>query len=130
MERNSGSDYEKDEEKSQRGPTMMKKKPLPKGSKVKVTYNDKGVPVGKESTSLATFEGLAARTMIPITYANWWEVNEETKNGLWQYVQVNLKSNLYRYEVCCCCCGECPNQYKFNKTDLGIHMHICTDNHV
>ena len=94
MEPNSGSDHDEEENKSQRGPTLMKKKPIPKGTKLAVNYNAKGVPVGKESTSLSTFEGVAARTLIPITYANWWEVSRETKEELWQYVLVSLKSNL------------------------------------
>ncbi|CAH1413745.1 unnamed protein product [Lactuca virosa] len=44
------------------------------------------VPVGKEATKLSTFEGLVARTMVPITYESWLEVSEEVREGLWQYV--------------------------------------------
>ncbi|CAI9276860.1 unnamed protein product [Lactuca saligna] len=44
------------------------------------------VPVGKEATKLSTFEGLVARTMVPITYDSWLEVSEEVREGLWQYV--------------------------------------------
>ncbi|CAH1412702.1 unnamed protein product [Lactuca virosa] len=50
-----------------------------------VTYFDR-VPVGKEAIKLSTFEGLVARTMVPITYESWLEVSDEVKEGLWQYV--------------------------------------------
>ena len=58
MESDSASDH--DEDSKQRGPTTKTK-----ANKVKlvITYNKKGVPVGKEATKLSTFEGLVARTM-------------------------------------------------------------------
>nr|KAJ0225269.1 hypothetical protein LSAT_V11C100049470 [Lactuca sativa] len=72
MESDSTSDQ--DEESKQRCSTTKEK-----ANKVKlvVTYNKKGVPVGKEATKLSTFEGLVARTMVPITYESWLEVNDE-----------------------------------------------------
>ncbi|CAI9286071.1 unnamed protein product [Lactuca saligna] len=81
MESDSASDH--DEESKQRGPTTKTK-----ANKVKlvITYNKKGVPVGKEATKLSTFEGLVARIMVPITYDSWLEVSEEVREGLWQYV--------------------------------------------
>ncbi|CAH1427292.1 unnamed protein product [Lactuca virosa] len=42
--------------------------------------------VGKEATKLYTFEGLVARTVVPITYSSWLEVGAETKEEQWQYV--------------------------------------------
>nr|KAJ0210812.1 hypothetical protein LSAT_V11C400179990 [Lactuca sativa] len=42
--------------------------------------------VGKEATKLSTFEGLVARTMVPITYDSWLKVSEGVREGLWQYV--------------------------------------------
>nr|KAJ0208359.1 hypothetical protein LSAT_V11C500258150 [Lactuca sativa] len=81
MESDSASDH--DEESKQRGPIYKAK-----ANKVKlvITYNKKGVSVGKEATKLSTFEGLVARTMVPITYASWLEVSEEVREGFWQYV--------------------------------------------
>nr|KAJ0227410.1 hypothetical protein LSAT_V11C100005470 [Lactuca sativa] len=72
MESDSASDH--DEDSKQRGPTTKTK-----ANKVKlvITYNKKGVPVGMEATKLSTFEGLVARTMVPITYGSWLEVSEE-----------------------------------------------------
>ncbi|CAH1450249.1 unnamed protein product [Lactuca virosa] len=81
MESDSASDH--NEDSKQRGPIYKAK-----ANKVKlvITYNKKGVPVEKEATKLSTFEGLVARTMVPITYAYWLEVSEEVREGLWQYV--------------------------------------------
>nr|KAJ0223907.1 hypothetical protein LSAT_V11C200076590 [Lactuca sativa] len=68
MESDSASDH--DEESKQRGLIYKAK-----ANKVElvITYNKKGVPVGKEATKLSTFKGLVARTMVPITYASWLE---------------------------------------------------------
>lgn len=85
MESDSSSDHA--ESSKQRGPTIKSKST--KG-KVIVTYNKKGVPIGDESTKLSTFEGMVARTMVPITYATWRDVGKETKEELWQYVLVSL----------------------------------------
>nr|KAJ0219914.1 hypothetical protein LSAT_V11C200071270 [Lactuca sativa] len=81
MESDSASDH--DEESQQRGPIYKAK-----SNKVKlvITYNKKGVLVGKEATKLSTFEGLVARTMVPITYTSWLEVSEEVMEGLRQYI--------------------------------------------
>nr|KAJ0186585.1 hypothetical protein LSAT_V11C900493190 [Lactuca sativa] len=86
MESDSASDHE---DSKQRGPTTKTK-----ANKVKlvITYNKKGVPVGKEATKLSTFEGLVARTMVPITYDSWLEVGEEVREGLWQYVLLTQRA--------------------------------------
>nr|KAJ0213242.1 hypothetical protein LSAT_V11C400161870 [Lactuca sativa] len=78
MESDSASDH--DEDSKQRGPTTKAK-----ANKVKlvVTYNKKRCPA---ATKLSTFEGLVARTMVPITYESWLEVSDEVMEGLWQYV--------------------------------------------
>ncbi|KAE8683135.1 hypothetical protein F3Y22_tig00111213pilonHSYRG00118 [Hibiscus syriacus] len=47
--------------------------------KVIVTYNKKGVSIGVEATKLASFEGMVARSMVPITYATWRDVEQEKK---------------------------------------------------
>nr|KAJ0191502.1 hypothetical protein LSAT_V11C800450430 [Lactuca sativa] len=49
-------------------------------------HEDSKQRVGKEATKLSTFEGLVARTMVPITYDSWLEVGEEVREGLWKYV--------------------------------------------
>ncbi|KAE8701949.1 hypothetical protein F3Y22_tig00110503pilonHSYRG00256 [Hibiscus syriacus] len=72
-----------DEDSKQRGPTIKGK--TTKG-KVIVTYNKKGVPIGVVATKLASFEGMVARSMVPITYATWRDVEQEKKEDLWQYI--------------------------------------------
>lgn len=80
-----------DEDSKQRGPTIKGK--TTKG-KIIVTYNKKGVPIGVEATKLASFEGMVARSMVPITYATWRDVEQEKKEDLWQYILVSLTSDL------------------------------------
>lgn len=102
MESDSASDHE---DSKQRGPTTKTK-----ANKVKlvITYNKKGVPVGKEATKLSTFEGLVARTMVPITYDSWLEVGEEVREGLWQYVLVSLcfLPVITFVQICFCPCSD------------------------
>ncbi|KAE8725780.1 hypothetical protein F3Y22_tig00008145pilonHSYRG00058 [Hibiscus syriacus] len=77
-----------DEDSKQRGPTIKGK--TTKG-KVIITYNKKGVPIGVEATKLASFEGMVARSMVPITYATWRDVEQEKKEDLWQYILMNFE---------------------------------------
>ncbi|KAE8692580.1 hypothetical protein F3Y22_tig00110831pilonHSYRG00032 [Hibiscus syriacus] len=77
-----------DEDSKQRGPTIKGK--TTKG-KVIVTYNKKGVSIGVEATKLASFEGMVARSMVPITYATWQDVEQEKKEDLWQYILMNFE---------------------------------------
>ncbi|KAE8655814.1 hypothetical protein F3Y22_tig00117017pilonHSYRG00447 [Hibiscus syriacus] len=77
-----------DEDSKQRGPTIKGK--ITEG-KVIVTYNKKGVLIGVEATKLASFEGMVARSMVPITYATWQDVEQEKKEDLWQYILMNFE---------------------------------------
>ncbi|KAE8720902.1 hypothetical protein F3Y22_tig00017996pilonHSYRG00070 [Hibiscus syriacus] len=77
-----------DEDSKQRGPTIKGK--TIKG-KVIVTYNKKGVPIGVEAMKLSSFEGMVARSMVPITYATWRDVEQAKKEDLWQYILMNFK---------------------------------------
>ncbi|KAI3695491.1 hypothetical protein L1987_78488 [Smallanthus sonchifolius] len=78
------SDHD-EETKSQKGPKV---KPKANIGKTIITYNKRGVPIGDGAKKLATFEGITARTMVPITFDSWcWlEVPKETKEDLWKYV--------------------------------------------
>ena len=90
MEQDSSSDHDEsdhDEDSKQRGPTVKSKS---SNVKAKITYNGLGVPIGEEAKNLVTFEGMAARTMVPITYENWRQVPEEKKESVWQYILVRL----------------------------------------
>lgn len=75
------------ETKSQRGPTI---KPIAKKGRALITYNSRGVPIGETAKKLTTFEGMTARTMIPVTYECWLDVPKETKEDAWNYVLVSL----------------------------------------
>ncbi|KAE8732403.1 hypothetical protein F3Y22_tig00002193pilonHSYRG00046 [Hibiscus syriacus] len=77
-----------DEDSKQRGSTIKGK--TTKG-KVIVTYNKKGVPTGVEATKLAFSEGMVVRSMVPITYATWRDVEQEKKEDLWQYILMDFK---------------------------------------
>ncbi|KAE8696020.1 hypothetical protein F3Y22_tig00110678pilonHSYRG00462 [Hibiscus syriacus] len=46
--------------------------------------------IGVEAMKLASFEGMVARSMVPITYATWQDVEQEKKD-LWQYILVNFE---------------------------------------
>jgi CRISPR/Cas system CSM-associated protein Csm5 (group 7 of RAMP superfamily) len=71
---------------SQRGLTVRSKVSK---SKILVKYSKRGVPVGDGAKKLATFEGMVARSMVPITFESWLEVDKETKEACWQYVLVS-----------------------------------------
>ncbi|XP_076919428.1 uncharacterized protein LOC143580218 [Bidens hawaiensis] len=77
---NSDSD---EQTESDSGPTVKRKA---NRGKIVITYNKKGVPIGEGATKLATFEGMTARTMIPITYECWLDVPKETKEDAWKFV--------------------------------------------
>ncbi|PWA39178.1 ulp1 protease family, C-terminal catalytic domain-containing protein [Artemisia annua] len=91
----SGSDSDREEDavsasgsgsKSQRGPTIKSKA----NKKRVVTYNKRGVPTGPGAKKLSTFDGLVARSMVPITYDSWLNVDNETKEACWQYVKTHF----------------------------------------
>ncbi|CAH1427966.1 unnamed protein product [Lactuca virosa] len=87
MESYSSSDH--DEDSKQRGLSIKSKA---NKAKFVIPYNRKGVPVGNEATKLSTFEGLVGRTMVPINYASWLDVSDETKDELWQYVLLTQRA--------------------------------------
>jgi hypothetical protein len=80
-----GLDHEEDS-KSHRGPTVKAKA----NKRTVVTYNKRGVPYGPGAKKLATFEGLVARSMVPITYDSWLNVDKQIKEACWQYVRVSI----------------------------------------
>ena len=76
---------EKPERKKQRDPI---KKGKPK-TKLIIKYNKSGVPIGLEAIELATFKGMVARTMVPISYDDWRHVPEDLKKKIWDFVCVS-----------------------------------------
>ncbi|KAK9075605.1 hypothetical protein SSX86_003931 [Deinandra increscens subsp. villosa] len=84
------SDHEDQDSKSQRGPTVKSKT---EKKRVVVTYNKRGVPYGETATKLSTFEGMCARTMVPITYERWFDVGDQIKEACWKHVLANFVLN-------------------------------------
>lgn len=79
-----------DEKKSKRGINTMhrivRRKLL--GVRKNVEYNEKGQPHGKAAKEMQSYIGVLARTKIPITIPSWKKVDAETKNKLWESVEV------------------------------------------
>lgn len=71
---------------------VVKKKAL--GKKIKVTYNELGVPNGSTRHTLQSYVGMIARSMVPIDIESWPHVSSELKQKLWTDVQVIY--NLFR----------------------------------
>ena len=64
---------------------LMKKA---QGKKVKLTYNDLGIPVGQTRHTLQSYIGMLARTMVPIDIASWPKVDPQLKAKIWSDVKV------------------------------------------
>ncbi|KAE8682326.1 hypothetical protein F3Y22_tig00111254pilonHSYRG00002 [Hibiscus syriacus] len=84
-----------DEDSKQRGPTMKGK--TTKGKFI-ITYNKNGVPIGVEAMKLASFDGMVARSMVPITYMNF-ELDPRSRKNTLQSIGTkwkNFKHYLYK----------------------------------
>ena len=62
--------------------------------RILVTYNRKGQPNGETRKDFASYRGLLARTMVPISYPSWPKVPKSLKENLWVAMEVNA-NNLY-----------------------------------
>lgn len=60
------------------------------GKRMKVTYDERGVPIGSSRHTLQSYIGMLARTMVPIDNLNWPSVDNELKQKIWLDVQVIL----------------------------------------
>ena len=56
--------------------------------KLTLTFNAKGEPYGDEAGEMQSYIGVLARTKVPIWHDSWKQVPEQTKNNIWDYVQV------------------------------------------
>lgn len=65
---------------------VVKKKAL--GKRVKVAYNEHGVPCGSTRHTLQSYIGMLARTWVPIDIPNWPAVDTNLKQKIWLDVQV------------------------------------------
>lgn len=62
------------------------------GIKLPVSFNAKGEPFGKEASEMQSYIGVLARTKAPIWHESWKHVSKETKNKIWECLQVNCLS--------------------------------------
>lgn len=60
-----------------------------------VQYNVLGVLASDEATELASYHGVLVRTLVLILFPNWHKVQAETKECLWESIQVNVQIVLY-----------------------------------
>lgn len=91
-----------DKTQVKRGPTIGRKQIKKKkrsGGKIEVKYNKYGVPVREVSVDLSTLVGVLARSCVPIIYDDWRKVPKETKDRIWETLNVSTKSRLY-YFIC------------------------------
>ncbi|PRQ24318.1 putative transposase, Ptta/En/Spm, plant [Rosa chinensis] len=58
------------------------------GVRKNVEYNEKGQPHGKAAKEMQSYIGVLARTKIPITIPTWKKVDAESKNKLWESVEL------------------------------------------
>ncbi|KAH7853541.1 hypothetical protein Vadar_003777 [Vaccinium darrowii] len=57
------------------------------GVKKVIEYNDKGHPIGENSKKYASYLGVLARTMVPISHGDWFKVPPHIKVKLWSSVE-------------------------------------------
>lgn len=62
-----------------------------RGKKLKITYNERGVPNGMNRAKLQSYIGMLARNMVPIDLPSWPKVDSELKDKIWNDVQVVYK---------------------------------------
>lgn len=60
------------------------------GVKKVIQYNDKGQPMGVNRAKYASYLGVLARTLVPISNHNWFKVTPQLKDKLWRSVEVYL----------------------------------------
>lgn len=65
-----------------------------RGKKLKVTYNERGVPNGTNRHKLQSYIGMLARTMVPIDLPSWPKVDSELKDKIW--IDVQVVCNVYK----------------------------------
>ena len=62
------------------------------GIKVPVSFNAKGEPFGQAAAEMQSYIGVLARTKPPIWHDSWKQVPQDTKNKIWDCVQVKKKT--------------------------------------
>lgn len=73
------------------------------GIKLKVSFNQKGEPLGYEGAEMQSYIGVLARTKPPIWHDTWKDVPLDTKTKIWECVQVKINKciGLFILQVTC-----------------------------
>lgn len=71
-----------------RGPTRMRKVAKNLEDKVEVEFNALGEHVGKGSVTLSSFLGPLAREHVPVLLDDWRQLDQRTKDVMWEEIQV------------------------------------------
>jgi hypothetical protein len=58
--------------------------------KIRITLNEHGQPVGKNSRQLSSVIGCLVRKKLSVCYHDWRLIDVEEKDAVWDEVQVNL----------------------------------------
>ena len=61
-----------------------------KGIKIRINWNDKGQPIGSDSTLLAGFIGVIVRKHIPITLTDWRYAPKPMRASIWKEINVSF----------------------------------------
>ena len=82
-------------EKNKRGPTKKRIVAENPNEKIMVTFNDFGDHIGPGSVTLSSFLGPLVREHVPVTLADWRNLDAATKATMWEEIQVCIYIYLY-----------------------------------
>jgi hypothetical protein len=74
-----------------RGPTKLKIIAIDGGSRIKVSFDENGLPIGDESIKLSSFYGALVREIVPYTLSDWRKLPSRMAEVLWQCIQVRFE---------------------------------------
>lgn len=85
--------------KRKRGPTRMRKVAKDPEDRVKVLFSQVGEHAGSGSVTLSSFLGVLVREHVPVLYNRWDKVDVQTKDTLWEEIQVCAHEIVYAQKM-------------------------------
>lgn len=85
--------------KRKRGPTRMRKVAKDPEDRVKVLFSQLGEHAGSGSVTLSSFLGVLVREHVPVLYNRWDKVDAQTKDTLWEEIQVYVHEIVYTQKM-------------------------------
>lgn len=73
-----------------RGPTKLNQLDPKSSKKLVLDFNEKGLPIGRNSNLYSSYLGKVARDRAPISYPTWHKVTPEIKDKMWTVIKVNF----------------------------------------